>query len=312
MNRILANVVSGAMVSVSLLAPVTSWAQAAPAQPAPMPTHGQPTQAQMDEARSRYERALELSDEGNYDEALLELQRAYALAPTYRLLYNLGVVSAAVHDYVKAIDYFERYLTEGGPAIEPARATEVQQQLDRLRMRVARIRIYASVPNAQVSVDDVPVGKAPIETPLTVNSGRHRVTASAPGYFPSTQVIELAGNDSRAISLKLQVVSTEKPSHPIPWLGYGITAALAAGATVTGILALNASSKYDTKVNTLGTSASDIKSSYDGMRALSVTTDVLLVGAIVAAGISIYLTVKPVKAKPVTTGLALSPNGLTF
>jgi len=292
------------VLMVALLSPSLSWAASPKI----------PTADEMVEARRRYDRALELSDEGNYDEALLELQRAYALAPTYRLLYNLGVVSVAVHDYVKAIDYFNRYLVEGGTEIEPARVTEVQTQMERLRARTSSVRITVSAPNAEVSIDDVPMGKSPLGGPITINSGRHRISASLPGYFPATQVIELAGNDNKVVSLTMvqATVAAEKPSKPIPWLAWGITAALGAGAVVTGVLALNAESNYDSKVGTLGVSGSDVDSSYRTMRGFSLTCDAFLVGTVVAAGVSFYLTIKPVKQSKKTGGIQVSPTGFVF
>src|SRR5262249_3306147 len=69
-----------------------------------------PTTAAQAEAEQRYRRALDLFDEGNFEAALLELRRAYELAPTYRLLYNIAIVNVGLKDYVRAIDYFERYL----------------------------------------------------------------------------------------------------------------------------------------------------------------------------------------------------------
>ncbi len=272
------------------------------------------TPDQMAEARRRYDRALELSDEGNYDEALLELQRAYELAPTYRLLYNLGVVSVAVHDYVKAIDYFDRYLSEGGAEIDPARVNEVQVQVTRLHSRIAKLVVNVTVPGAEITIDDISVGRAPLTGPITVNAGRHRVAATLSGYFPASASIEAAGNESRTVTLTLvrPTVAPEKPAHPIPWLGWGITAALAAGTTVTGVLALTTESSYDTKVGTVGSSADDVSSTYRRMRELSVTSDVLLGATIIAAGVSLYLTLKPIKAKKEVGGLRLSPSGFVF
>src|SRR6185295_9933737 len=52
-----------------------------------------PDSKAMAEAKERYVRALELVAEGAYDAALLEFKRAYALAPTYKLYYNMAVVS---------------------------------------------------------------------------------------------------------------------------------------------------------------------------------------------------------------------------
>jgi hypothetical protein len=276
----------------------------------------QPTQSQMDEARRRYARALELSDEGNYDDALLELQRAYALAPTYRLLYNLGVVSVAVHDYVKAIDYYNRYLSEGGADIEAARAAEVQAQLERLRTRIAKVTIDANVAGAEVSVDDVVVGTSPLTSPITVNAGRHKITAVSSGYFPASSVVEVAGNESKKVSLSLLRPASsppEKPSRPIVWIGWGVTAALGVGTAVTGVLALNAESDYDKTVGTFGVTDNDVNSAYKKMRTWSITSDVLLGTTVVAAAISLYITIKQPKASISTsTGLLSTPGTFRF
>jgi hypothetical protein len=272
-----------------------------------------PTPAEMSEARARYERALALTEEGNYDEALLEFQRAYAVAPTYKLLYNLAVVSVAVHDYVKAVDYFERYLIAGGTEVEPVRAADIDKQLERLRARIATIRVTVNVPGADVAIDDVVVGKAPLAKPITVNPGRHRVSASSTGYFPTATVVELAGRDDRPVALSLvqeQVAQPVKPSRPLPWVAYGVTAALGAGATVTGLLALGARDTYKSKADTLGASADEVASSYRTMRALSITCDALLVGTVVMAGISTYLTLRSPKEK--ATASRFLPNGLVF
>lgn len=298
---------------LSIVAPPLAWAepQIAPAAPAA----AQPTADQMAEARRRYDRALELSDEGNYDDALIELQRAYQLAPTYRLLYNLGVVSVAVHDYVKALDYFDRYLKEGGTEIEPSRVDEVQKQMERLRPRIARISISVSVPGADVRLDDQEIGHAPLVTEIPVNAGRHRISATATGYLPADAFVELAGTEARRVQLNLVQVETNAPksSKSIPWLGWGITAALAAGATVTGIVALNAASKYDDDTSTAGIPASNVSSDYHKMRNFSYVTDGLIVGAVIAGGISLYFTLKPAKkdTKEMVTA-HLTPNGFVF
>lgn len=294
-------------VAFALTAP--SWAWAAPNKPPPTPE-------QMNEARRRYDRALELSDEGNYDDALIELQRAYELAPTYRLLYNLGVVSVAVHDYVKALDYYDRYLKEGGTDIDAARVEEVEKQMERLRPRIARITVTVSVPGADVRLDDVDIGHAPLSTEIPVNAGRHKVSASAPGYLPSDAFVELAGTESRRVNLQLieaAVAGPQKPSKPFPWLGWGITAALGAGAAVTGVLSLSAASKYDNDVGTLGVSGDQVSSDYRKMRNFSYVTDGLLVATVIAAGVSLYFTIKPAKAQSKERATVhIRPDGFVF
>ena len=292
-------------VALALTAP--SWAWAAP--------NKTPTAEDLAEARKRYDRALELSDEGNYDDALIELQRAYELAPTYRLLYNLGVVSVAVHDYVKALDYFDRYLKEGGTDIEATRVEEVEKQMERLRPRIARISVTVSVPGADVRLDDREIGRAPLSTEIPVNAGRHKVSATAPGYLPSDAFVELAGAESRRVNLTLieEQVAVQKPSKPFPWLGWGITAALGAGAAVTGVLALNAASKYDNDVGTIGVSGDQVASDYRKMRNFSYVTDAFLLATVIAGGVSLYFTLRPAKRDVKDTVTAhVTANGFVF
>ena len=72
---------------------------------------------QRKEVEARYKRALELFNDGSYDAARLELKRAYELAPTYRILYNIALVNVELNDYAGALDAFERYLSEGSPRL---------------------------------------------------------------------------------------------------------------------------------------------------------------------------------------------------
>src|SRR5262249_23789803 len=46
----------------------------------------------MDEARAHYSKGVQLYNEGSYDAALVELERANKLAPSYRILYSIGLV----------------------------------------------------------------------------------------------------------------------------------------------------------------------------------------------------------------------------
>ena len=55
------------------------------------------------EARAHFERGVEYYTEGDFRAALVELTRAYALQPTYKMLYNLGQVAFELRDYAHDI-----------------------------------------------------------------------------------------------------------------------------------------------------------------------------------------------------------------
>ena len=73
------------------------------------------------------------------DAALVELRRAYELAPSYKLLFNIGQVHLQKSDYASALDSFERYLAQGGDKIARKRRREIEALVEKLRQRVAEV-----------------------------------------------------------------------------------------------------------------------------------------------------------------------------
>lgn len=90
-----------------------------------------------DDARARVKRGLELYDEGDFRLALVELERAYEIAPSYKLLYNIGQIHMQLGEYARAQRAFRRYLDEGGAEITPERRTEVEKDLATVNGRIA-------------------------------------------------------------------------------------------------------------------------------------------------------------------------------
>jgi hypothetical protein len=80
-------------------------------------------------------------------------------------------------------------------------------------------------------------------------------------------------------------------------VAWGVTGALAAGAAVTGVLALSESSTLDDELDVpaakpgdSGGKASRIDSSASKVKTLAIVTDTLLVATVIAGGVSLWLT----------------------
>ncbi len=155
------------------------------------------------EARTHYERGVQLSNEGAYDGALIEFQRAYDLMPNYRVLYNLGQVARQLNDFARALKSYEQYLAQGGSEIPNSRRQQVEQEISMLKTRVARIHLTLSEPGAEILVDNVPVGTSPLSDVLIVNAGQRQLSASKAGRLPVTKVVTVAGGDSIDVTLSL-------------------------------------------------------------------------------------------------------------
>ncbi|MBK8252181.1 MAG: PEGA domain-containing protein [Polyangiaceae bacterium] len=174
-----------ALAATALLALAT----AAPAQaPSAQPTAS--ASAEPDENTQRFVRGVKLFREGDFRSALVEFRRFYEATKNFKVLYNIGQAEFEVQDYAGALASFKRYLELGGAEIDAARKAEVEAEIKGLADRVASVHIESNVAGADVLIDDVIVGKTPLNA-VTVSMGRRKVVlqkdgvSSPPRFFRS-------------------------------------------------------------------------------------------------------------------------------
>ena len=295
----------------------------------------------VERARVHYERGLQLFNEENYTAALFEFERAYELAPSYRILYNMGRIQRQQNNYAAAMRSYERYLREGGEAVPADRRKEVEGELGILAPRVARVTVKVNVDGADVYSDDSPVctatiesscvGKSPLLAPIVLNGGRHKITATKPGYAPATSLVSVVGSD--AVDVTLTLVSYDRPQAPPPnaWItpaivGWSVTGVAAITTGVLGGLSISAKNKQQSLLADPTATQDSLKAARDKTQNLSGATDALLISTVVFAGISTYFTIRMIGAKhkerdmappaatasvarPTTVDLKFSPTG---
>jgi len=272
----------------------------------------------MEEARTRYTRGLKLYDEGNTIAARVEFERAYELAPSYRILYNIGLCYKKTNDYVEALKAFERYLLDGGDEVPEERRTAVNKEIQDLRPNIATATITTNVPGATITVDDVTAGQTPLAQKVLLNPGRRRIAATKPGYFPATKSIVFAGSDTEQVSIELLELPkrdiAESEERRVPWVAWGITGALAVSAGVVGILAIKANSdQNDTLDRQAANARADIDDAHSKTKTLSIAADALTAATVVAGGISLYLTLrKPEKSNSAQASARVTPGGFSI
>jgi hypothetical protein len=233
-------------------------------------------------ARADEPTAVELSDQaytryeaGDYPSAVALYMKAYALNVDSRILFNVAqIYDRKVQDRDLAIEYYRRYLKSTTTEVELVRkATERVTELQR-------------------QIDDkqkLGAAKPPSAPPSSPPPGPQASPApSAPTPPPPT------------------------PSPPY-WAGYLTGGLLAAGGVVTGALALSASSSLRGSTYAGATPPADLDSTASRSRALGVTTDVLIGGAVVATVVTLIVQVSSSKGAPkASTGARPSGAGLVW
>jgi hypothetical protein len=276
------------VVALSMLFHAGAFAQAA-----------QPSEDDRVKASAHFRRGVELFQEEAFRAALAEFQRAYQIAPDYRLLYNIGQTNLELHDYLGAAQNYERYLSAGYLDISPERRTEVEQNLVALRERVASVQIVVNRDGAEISIDDLKVGTSPLTGPILVNVGGHRVTARTSYGSTDAEVINVAGGDTANVTLELAAPSraVAATDQKKPWNRkqraavaiWGAAGALAVGALATSLMASSAQDELDSLLAKRDVSRKSIANERDSARSLAITTDVLI-GCTAAAAVAGTLT----------------------
>jgi hypothetical protein len=297
----------------ALAAPPAASASASSKAPAKPGAKDPPKDAaKLEEARTHRDKGLKLFKDGAYEAALVEFERAYELAPTWRLHYNIALIHRQMNDFAGALDRFERFLSEGAAEVPADRKKEVDKEIAALRAKVGAVRVTIEGAPAgssvEIAIDDAPIGKTPLAKPVVVNPGKRRVTATREGLAPVTKLVSVAAGETVDVSIALPsptpIAATPRADAPAdappragvsssgPWIGLGVAGGLAIFGTVTGVVALRASSKLRDLRDGAPSSRADLDAQARSVRTWSITTDVLFLGAAATASVSLYFLLK--------------------
>jgi hypothetical protein len=173
-----------------------------------------------------------------------------------------------------------------------------------------------------------------------VSAGKHKITVSKAGFTSTTKVIEIASSETQNVQIdpvKIEVapapvvvappvdtgapsvapteppppVAPPPPQRTVPVAGIVVTSGLTVGAVVMGILALGASSNLAT-LRTSSTATRDtLDSAHDKTVAFALVTDILAGGAIISAGVTLYVGLRTPKADSAPAATPAQPTSFT-
>jgi hypothetical protein len=272
-----------------------------------------------------------------WEEALGEFRKAYSYVPSWLIAGNIGTAALHVERDQEALEYYTKYLAEGGKRIKAEERKQVEADVATLKASMVRVSVTTDMPGVTL-VDErmatdgkTIVNRYPAEssgtTELGIHPGNHRMVAklgdkqatwefTAESGATLTHEFKLAEKTEGAGLGKSQEAppaaadrAMEKPAsardhatptagapgeRPTPtsvYVGLVGTGVLAAGAVVTGMMALDQHSQFDDQNRTAGGNSAELQDLKDTGQLLSLVTDVLIGAAVVGAGVTTYLYV---------------------
>lgn len=339
MNRLLALTALVPLLLASHHATAQSITGAA-APTAAFPNDGADASAKQ-EAKTRFEHAIKLYEDGDYTLALAEFERVYELVPDYRVLYNIGQVNIQLGHYARALLTLREYLERGGATLPAERASSVRADLESLARRTASISVETQPPGAELFIDGRSFGTTPLPEPLVVDVGERRLELKLPGHQPQARTLSLAGGDSRQARFELQPEeqaaprpSVAPPPRPVlapqplpppaadnrsPWtlIGYGSAGALAAGALVAGALGASSAGQLKDLRDTPGASRAELDQAQTRTKTRFLVAEVLGAAALATGAVTLYVQLSGTRDRATArtasgVWLGLAPNGVTL
>src|ERR1041385_5860119 len=158
------------------------------------------------EAAQRFDRGLQLFDDGDTAGALAEFKRTYELVPNPVVLFNIGLVYAAMGRPVDAEDALDKVL-QTPEKLSTAQRERATRTLNDQKARIGRLTVTTIPDGARIDIDNVEVARTPLTAPLRISEGSHVVGAVSEGYAPDRKEVVVAGNADATVHFDL--VSTQ-------------------------------------------------------------------------------------------------------
>lgn len=227
----------GRLVVAALIA---AAARSVAAQPEP---HAPPAPPPMDQAEILSAQGEQLAKQGEYSRAIDAFKQADAITPRARYACLVGLVYTRRELWSQAELFFARChdrATETDPV--PDWLAEAERQLTAKLAEVdaaaVDIRVEPTDAAATLTIASFPPDESFAPRVIHLAVGTHSITATADGYEPTTQPIEVKGRDPMTVTITLHKPG-ELVTPPVPvvhrkhknvakylWIGSGGAAAI--------------------------------------------------------------------------------------
>ncbi len=203
-------VVSFGVVLVGIAASGTGRAQPPPAAPPrvlPAPRVEAPKAAESDDSALRTAEARRRYQEGNAAVKLHQWQKAYDAylaawrqKPHWQVAGSLGQVELKLGKNRDAALHLSLFLREAKD-VPPEEMKHVREWLEQARTKIAVLTIGGAPPGAEILLDGLKVGQAPLREEVYVEPGKHVVEGRL-GQCAATSEVDLAAGSAKDVALR--------------------------------------------------------------------------------------------------------------
>jgi hypothetical protein len=187
---------------------VVSMGRPCAAQDAPAVKRPSLSETLTGDARTDYDAAKLLFEDGDFAGAASKFRQAYDRAHDPRLLWNIAVCEKGLRHYARVQKLTQRYLEEGRDLLSPEQTKAARDLAEAVKTFVGTLKISAE-PGVTILIDGEPAGTTPIAAPILLDLGAHKLTAEKEGKKPFTASVDIAGGSDKTLDVVLAPTSSK-------------------------------------------------------------------------------------------------------
>ena len=152
-------------------------------------------------------------ESGDFASALRLFTAAHSIYPSPKLWLNIGQALKDLDRPAEAMDAFQRFIA-GAPSAPEEALAEAHRSVAELRPQLGGWILHCRPLDAEVTLDEKPLGQAPLNQPIWMTPGRHRLVVRREGYLPFTVTLHV--NAGAVTSWPVNLEPVESPARPTP------------------------------------------------------------------------------------------------
>lgn len=143
------------------------------------------------------------------------LLKSWALKKSFDTAALLGQSELKLEKYRDAAEHLD-FALRNFPNLEPTADARkrIEDAAKSARAKVFALTVTASVAGAEIAVDSVPSGRAPLEAEVFLDAGKHTVEAKLEGYELAKREVEAKAGAAEKVELELKRLTSAVPAAP--------------------------------------------------------------------------------------------------
>ena len=156
----------------------------------------------------------------DFKKALGLFEQARKLYQSAQILRMNGYSSLALEDWEKAADLMDAAVVSTVGPLDADTKKDVAENLAKAMIHLGTLKVASDVEGAELTIDDHPAIKLPMDKPVRLLAGKHKLVVKAPEHTDATQEVTLDGG-GKLSEVKLSPVPIPKkivaPPPPPMW-----------------------------------------------------------------------------------------------